>query len=294
MQAEHGWTEQEGSEESTCGSCGSPLGDAEQNCLTCGAYVSSPNVRAAKQKGALQALQQRYLAALRQAKENGLADHQLTAFEACMAQTRAVINMELEDLRYFVVKRDRVYSTYQLCVDGEIRKPSTGRLDRHRVMVEGALFGTYAPRIRYAALTLDGSGCQGYGPFALTLRDAAVKIRSTVLEENSYMFWKRHADRLTAGKAPLGYMATWHDRGRLAVAKLGKHLSPTTKASDYQGLLLRTNDDRSQEEFIEVHIYGPFDISAVDEIRVRRSMLDHPDITVIKEKLPKDTKWTEE
>ena len=56
---------------------------------------------------------------------------------------------------------------------------------------------------------------------------------------------------------PKGYRALWHERGKLAVAKLAARLQSTTRERDYTGLLLQQGSSPEGDDFVEAHIWGP-------------------------------------
>ncbi|MGI0014715.1 MAG: hypothetical protein ACREBU_14930 [Nitrososphaera sp.] len=69
---------------------------------------------------------------------------------------------------------------------------------------------------------------------------------------------------------PRGYRAVWSKRGNLAVAKLGCRINHTTRAADFSELLLRQGATSAEDEFIEVHIFGPMTIRTIERVVVKR------------------------
>jgi hypothetical protein len=115
-------------------------------------------------------------------------------------------------------------------------------------------------------LSLDGSGPTSYGPYAIRLRDVAIRGRATVLENNSYDFMRKHS--LSPGdKPPPGFIASWQNRNKLAVAKLAEYITPQTGDSEFPLLLLASTGLRPTDEFLEVHICGTFDLNAIESIK---------------------------
>lgn len=140
-------------------------------------------------------------------------------------------------------------------VKGQLRKPAEFESDRHRLTVEGVMFGSYGENIRYAALSLDGAGLRSYGSYSLRFREVAINRRATLLEENSYVFVEKHG--MTAGKEiPSGYRSTWEEREKLALAKLAQRITPASSEGDFPGILLFSEGDYKTDDFIEIHIYG--------------------------------------
>jgi len=247
-----------------CTKCGSEVADADDRCSTCFADAGFPNVRAAFGPMETTALEVRYSAALDDARVRG-ADKSLAKFDDSMRKTAAVINVDLRFLFYFLSNDKNLYSTYRLGVRAQTRKVASEANDLHRTGVEAVLFGSYGEQLRYAALSLDGIGLKSYGDYTIRLRDIAVSDRASLLEENSYRFVERHD--LRPGKGiPRGYRAVWADRHRLAVAKLAARISDYTPESTYAGLLLMNASKRDDDDFIEIHIYGPIDSNAIESV----------------------------
>ncbi|HZG54170.1 MAG TPA: hypothetical protein VEZ40_18860 [Pyrinomonadaceae bacterium] len=222
-------------------------------------------MRGADRPEELQALEKRYL----EAYETARAGNYLPVFEEfekTLKQSHAVINVDVEFLHFFTRNARNLYATYERAVEGQIRKPALLEFDQKRRAVGGTLFGSYAREISYAALSLDGLGPQSYGPYAIKLRDIAIRSRATVLENNSYDFVHKH-DLKLGKRPPLGYVASWDNRHKLAIAKLAGFLTPATREADFPKLLLSSAGNRATDEFIEVLIYGTFDLNAIESVK---------------------------
>ena len=116
-----------------------------------------------------------------------------------------------------------------------------------------------------AALTLNDSWVSWFGDHAIILKEQMIAQRSTVFEENPYHFARRTKLSLT-GTIPAGYRAVWDRRDDVAKAKLYSKLTSHTKADDYPSILIRDADGSEEADYIEVHIYGPFNRAAIDKI----------------------------
>jgi len=245
-----------------CFVCDETVESASDRCLTCGADVGAPNVRAATTSAEINALQARYDDAIHRAKARGAGDT-LSAFEKALASSSAVVNCSLYFLREFVSKSNELYANYHRTVQSGVRKAAGPDRDQERTVVDAILFRSYASSICCAALSLNGQGLLSYGPYALRLRNIAVANRSSVLEENSFDFVDRH--KLGAKTPiPMGYRSDWASRGKLAVAKLADLIDVGPQKGGFSQLLLKSNGDRSEDQFMEVHIFGTFDFSAVE------------------------------
>lgn len=247
-----------------CPRCGSKISDSAEKCETCGYYAGSPNVRAAKSDEETEALNTRYAEAVENAKANG-SYSRLLLLEEAAKKSCVVVNADLDFLHFFVTNPKALYSTYSLATKGQIRKPASRRNEEDRLAIESKLFGGYAGEIRYGALSLDGSGLKSYGAYTLKLREVAIADRTTLLEVNSFDFVERHGIRPRVG-LPSGYRATWEDRHRLVVAKLADRISAGASEAEFSTMLLRGEGDRATDDFIEAHIFGAFDINAVESV----------------------------
>lgn len=274
-----------------CSNCGHSFTEADDRCIKCGADVGFPNVRAAAAEAS--ALDKRYQTAIDLARKQGTHDP-LKDFEAHMQRTFAVINVKLGFLYSFVSDNKMLYANYHRAVSSQARKTAEPENDRHRTGVDSRIFGSYSDRIIHAALSLDGRG-PSYGTYSMRLEDIAIKNRASLLEENSYNFVERQ--NLKKGRIPPGYRAIWQERHKLAVAKLAASVSSTTIEKEYPYLLLPASSGRSTDEYIEVHIFGTFDNSAIESVRgksTHRKKADQALVESAKEHLRKaDKVWVE-
>jgi hypothetical protein len=253
-----------------CEKCTSEVSETEEKCSTCGEYAGPPNVRAADQGTEVQALEIRYLEAINRARADG-REQELLSFDLNIKLTFAVVNVDLAFLHQFLTDDKLTYSNYDLSIKGQTRRPAKGRDDRHRKSVGAMLFGSYAEEIRYAALSLDGSGLMSWGPYAIRIKELAIGDRVSLLEDNSYNFVAKH--KLTpGGQIPEGYVTAWQNRHKLAVAKLGGQVSTGTTEAAHPRILLTSTGNRATDDFIEVHIYGGFDNKAIESVKGRSAV----------------------
>jgi hypothetical protein len=275
--------------------CGSQIHADEEKCSTCGTFAGYPNVRAADHPDEVAALEARY----RDERSSAAAEGRLAALDAFEQRltnsSAAVVNVDFLFLYPFLARPGALYSTYDYGVEAEFRMPAEPENDRDRRRAGTRLFGRYAKDIRYAALSLDGAGLSSYGPFALRLRDVAIELRASLLEENSYDFVDRYGTR---GPLPPGFRCSWGNRHLLAVAKLGTELLPGTSESEFADLVLHSDGNRSTDRFIEVHIYGPFDARAIESVHgttPRKGKQDRADVARVKDLLAKSgCAWVED
>lgn len=247
-----------------CSHCSCENSLMSEKCSQCGMFLGFPNVNDCSQREEMEALKERYLEKLKLAELEEQRKKRID-FEEQVEKSLAVINVKLDYLYNLVTGKSTIYSTYQLQTDGEIRDFVRSEFDKERRGIEGTLFGSYGSNIRYAALSLDGSGLKSYGDYTIILSDESVRLRTTLLEENSYNFIRRH--KILAGdKIPKGYRAVWKERHKLAIAKLMEKIL-LTKDMNYAIIILNSTGDRKHDEFIEVHIYGKINKEAIHAVR---------------------------
>jgi len=274
--------------------CGSDLGDFVECCETCGEPAEKPNVRLANRTLERSALETRYYSAVSDAFNRGASDA-AASFDDAMGRTVAVLNVDIYFLRDFISKDGLLYANYHHGVRAKTRKAAELNNDRERYAVDGTLFGSMGEQIITAALSLECRGLVSYGSYSMQLRDIAVAKRATVLEENSFMFVRRH-NILPNVVPPAGYSSTWKDRNELACAKLLPRVTAATLESEFQSILLSSTGERQTDEFLEVHIYGTFDNKAVEKVSAP-APTDPVDIAIwaiVKEILTKNGKPVEE
>jgi len=157
-----------------------------------------------------------------------------------------------------------LYTSYYHQVDAATRIPEDNEWDRTRESVDSAVFPHYYREINYGALSLNGVGQTAYGPFSVVLRGAAISERASVFDEPLFPFFKSHGV-VVGNPLPPGYRATWQSRDRLAAAKLGPRLKPTTNPVDFPSLMLPSGGNTAGD-CIEVHVYGPLHRRAIARV----------------------------
>src|SRR5262249_40185953 len=139
--------------------------------------------------------------------------------------------------------------------------------DKLREITDTNLFFGYKEEIRFAALSITGRGVERYGRYSIVLRDEMIAHRATIFEENSVMWMKHHRIQIwDANNLPRGNRATWADRDKLAGAKLGHQVHGPTTVAECAALLLRDGPTGADDEFIEVHIFGPLSVRSFAKV----------------------------
>ena len=159
-----------------------------------------------------------------------------------------------------------VYQNLESLIGSGVRQAPLLEHDKHRKAVAGLLFGTYGDKLRYGVLSLDNSGLSTYGDVCCRLREVAVSDRTSFLESTPDTFANQH-ELKPGAPLPEGYRAVWDNRHLLALAKLAKRVAKGQSAADWQRLLCYSDGrDRTNDDFVEAHIFEGFTIDAVEEM----------------------------
>ncbi len=270
-----------------CPSCKSQTSQCMRYCPTCGADMGCPNVRAATSNGEASALSSRYEAAQKHAQSRDVEKEFSSLTDTIATASHVVVAMPPFVARMLLLDPRRLYAGYEALVDSHTRAPAPFQFDSERRSVSGKLFGSYANDINYGLLSLDGRGLSNYGSVFACLHDFAVKDRVSFLHENSYHFLQKYASSPQA-TIPLGFRSDWTHKSLLAAAKIEANLAKGSTPMEWADQLVASGKDRASDEFIEAHIYGPFNalsISTVLTSGIGDSREERNDISCIKEYL---------
>ncbi|MCW9097180.1 MAG: hypothetical protein OQJ93_07305, partial [Ignavibacteriaceae bacterium] len=161
------------------------------NCEYCGSELGAPNVNIVSTEIELDALQQRYDAAIDYASKNGVENTLTNFHEFFTKNVNAIINLKLPVLKAWVVNND-AYKNYHRAVEDGNRLIATLKDDQRRTVIDSVFHGSYGRDIVYAALTLNEKGLISYGECSIIINEDAIKLRASTLEENSFSFIKAH------------------------------------------------------------------------------------------------------
>jgi hypothetical protein len=201
-----------------------------------------------------------------------------------LEQSQAVINLDLGMLDMLLNSSNTLYATYQQQVEAGTRNPAAYEHDANRLAVETRLYGSFAKRIIYAALSPDGKGLWSYGEVSITLKTASIGHRASLIEENSFDFMRRHRIAVIDPAFPLGYRSNWSDRQLLGSAKLAAKLHQGMAPADLNRLIINSSGDKSLDNFLEIHIFDSFDNRAISGIM-------HQDVSVLAKDRKKSLLW---
>ena len=264
-----------------CPDCGNEIPQPAERCPHCGRPGIYWNVIAASDAAEQAALERRYQTAKSGAVARK-ADASLQDFEDAIAESKAVIARSEGEVLRLASSTRQLYGTYYQLIEAGLKLPEGSGWDRLRELADTMLFPGYKKDMRFAALTLDGVGLSNYGSCSIVLRDAMISHRASVFEENSALFMERRGIKISRNpNLPKGYRATWDERPKLCVAKLAEKVDSATSSDKYSGLLLKQGASSEDDEFIEVHIWGPMTVLTMERVVVAASR-PHPRATIIR------------
>lgn len=262
-------------EDFSCPNCDGNIPPHLERCPHCGRSIPFPNVRAAEHSLEKDALRHRYDTAKKEMVALG-RENTLRSFEHAIAGSTAVLARSVNELHRLVTSDHEVYSTYYKLVDSGIRLPKGDKWDVLRAVTDSALFPNYKEHIRFAALSLTDDGLLSFGECFITLRTDMIAHRATVFEENSILFMKHNNIQVsTADSLPRGFRATWEDRASLCVAKLYRRLLDAYE-NEYAQILLEQGATAEEDQFVEVHIWGPMTIRTIGKVTLKEGLRDEP------------------
>jgi len=246
---------------SACRGCGYEIPLFRNFCPHCGRHTDwFPNVWAAQSPSEVAALEQRYKRVWQDAASRG-ASIAVEGFEVAITRSKAVIARPFRELDRLASSDKELFYSYYKLLGAEVRLPHGNQWDNLRSVADEVLFPGYKGEIRFAALSLDGLGLSSYGDCSFVLRDDMIAHRASVFEENSAVFLKKHSYDL-----PPGHRAPWSERAKLCIAKLGHEIATDTTPDRFASILLRAGVTRDDDDFVEVHIWGPLSARSCERV----------------------------
>ena len=257
-------------EPTNCEHCGNPFPLSRSICPHCARPALYPNVRAAGTREESEALRQRYVHGKEEAEHRGCLTN-LCAFEEAIGSAKAATARSLHEVQRLAHSDRELYASYYRLADAEVRIPAGGKWDVLRKAADQSWFPDYHKELRFAALTLDGTGLSNYGDCTIVWRENMIAHRASVAEENTTTFMVRRKipfDEID--RVPKGHRATWPDRSLLCVAKLADRITESTEAEDHQGILLKKGLATEDDDFVEVQIWGSLSRRSMESVVLSR------------------------
>lgn len=250
-----------------CSECGATIIFHKRMCHACAQDVGFPNVRQAIIEEPQ--LQKRYDSAIASADLRGVRE-QLNNFEKCIENANAVIAIPFNKVVEIVSSTNSLYTTFANNISSGARIAEDNKWDRGRTSAESLIHPMYYEEISYSALSLTDLGLPRYGNCHITLNPKFIEKRTSVFDENVFLFMERH-HVIAGSEIPKGFRATWQKKGKLAVAKLHSKIEKDTEQKDFQNILI-SDGDKDSGDFIEAHIYGSIHASSFNKVRVTGDM----------------------
>lgn len=251
-----------------CPSCGYPLSAQLRHCSYCQQDVGFPNVRLASKPQYTDYLLQRYseLCTRIIVTPDGVA---LDVILAKIEAASGVVICTTPSACLSLMDNNLAFVNYHAMVEVGMREPAVEKFDKTRHGVDGILFGGYASEIIFGVLSMNQLGLDTYGDFHLRIENLAVKHRTSFISCNSYKLV--NSQQLKPGMSiPEGELADWDHRGYLAILKHQDELSSNNAIED---VLIRSDHiDRSNDDFIEAHIFGTISAAAVQSAVLSNSV----------------------
>ena len=171
-----------------CRNCGSEVPAHVERCQVCGQDVGFPNVRAAETTDEFIALAARVTAAKTTATVRGTLSV-LEGFGSAVKSSQAVLARPLGDLEAIVKSNNALNISFHSQVRAGARIPEDNDWDKRRSAAESTIHPHYYDKINYTSLSLDGFGVLWWGDYSMSLKELHIGNRTTVFEENPFVFW---------------------------------------------------------------------------------------------------------
>lgn len=221
---------------------------------------------AAEEPAEIAALERRYQAAKKDATARK-ADGALQDFENALSGSKAVIARSESEVLRLATSTRQLYGTYYQLIEAGLRLPDGDEWDVLRELADTVLFPHYKQEMRFGSLSLDGLGLPNFGECSIVLREEMIADRASVFEENSALFVERREIKISRKpNLPKGYRASWSERAKLCAAKLYRRIDSTTLPDKYSRILLKAGATSEDDEFVEVHIFGPMTVLTMERV----------------------------
>lgn len=248
-----------------CDDCKNEMPITRTTCPHCGRPQLFPNVSLAKDSVEKKKLIDRYNRALSAAAKRDCAQVALRFDEVC-TQTTAVFTCPLERLHRETATGTELYETYYDLERLRLRTSSSQNFDweKLRPQAEIELLGSnkHLDQLHYACLSIDGNGLSSYGECAVRLAEPMIAHRASCFEGNTAVIYAKKRDLSTCIRCD------WGDRNKICVAVCSDRISQSTNEADFPGILLALGVQPDEDQFIEVHIFGPMTCRTFHSVRI--------------------------
>ena len=161
-------------------------------CQSCGNDLGPPNVNEISTQDEFDALQTRYDKAKQTLNDDG-NQAILSEFEDfVLKEVNAVLNVSFDAICSCFVDNGSAYKSYYRLLENGDRIIADLINDKRRNTVDSILWGSHKRNMIFAALSADNIGLRSYGNCCVVLNENSIKYRTSLLEENSFVFVKKH------------------------------------------------------------------------------------------------------
>lgn len=257
----------------TCAYCPYQFSRLLNACPHCGRPGLFPNVQLASDPAEQGVLEGRYAAVLKAAESSG-GTGTIDRFKAAIDKSVAVLGVPLQEATRLAQSDSEVKATFYGLADTRVppaNAPEGMDWNTLRTLVDTAVFGDANKKeVRFAALSIDGTGLTSYGACTLVCDTGMIAHRASMFERNTCQFFVD--SELQFGKpVPPGHRSTWAERVKLCLAKVGERLKEAMTDADFQNLVMTKGIKTDDDEVVEVHIYGPLTFRTLRDVVVRTS-----------------------
>ena len=242
------------SEQIDCDLCNNQFPDTRTHCPHCGRPQIFPNVTAARRKEEVEKLARRF----QETKDECAADGRAGVFARFLNAanaSHALFNCELGRLHREIASETDIWETYYQLEALRLRSSAPKSLDwaKLRPQAEIELLGSqdHVKKLHYACLSVDGGGLISYGECVVKLATPMIAHRASCFSGNSAVIYHREHSFSNCLRSD------WSGRGKIAVVAFADRLSQSTSDREFATMLVSRGDQPLDDEFIEVHIFGP-------------------------------------
>ncbi len=253
-----------------CVHCSLEMPVSRTNCPHCGLPSFFPNVDLAKTPEERQKLARRVQSSLQRLKEKA-AEHIGRSFISACRNSVAVFACTLLKLHREIAATTEIFETYYDLERLRLRAaaPRGTVLDwaKLRPQAEIELLGSHhhIDQIHYACLTLNGQGLDSYGDCAITLSTHMIAHRSSCFEGNTAVRYHQ-----THSFAEI-LRSDWDERHLLCLAACEDRLDSSCNVDSFPDILVNILGNAEQDQFVEVHVFGPMTARTFQSVRVNVS-----------------------
>ena len=251
-----------------CQFCNNPFPDTRTHCPHCGRPQIFPNVTAAMREGEVAKLDRRFQEKQAECAADGREDV-FERFRNAASSAHALFACTLERLHREIASGTDIWETYYQLEELRLRSSAPKSLDwaKLRPQAEIELLGSHQhiEQLHYACLSIDWASLTSYGECVVKLADQMIAHRASCFSGNTAVIYYRERSFANCLRSD------WSKRGIIAVVVFEDRLSQTTADDEFAEILVSAGDDAVDDQFIEVHIFGPMTAKTFAEVKLKEN-----------------------